>query len=510
MNNENNKINETENAPQTNLPDNTEGAQQAEEVVINTPEETAAVEPVMEKAEDSVNVSEEITSLDAPEASAEETASASKEFFMKAPMDLSGEGVGKTAAKDANDEAIEEIVEEVLHKPTAEEPTDVPLTVEEAQKEFIEEFAPDSIVIPNYNKEKEQIKMDKAKARTKKQNSSKNKKRREIIGKIVNVTRTIFLFALLLVTIAGTLAAVVVRTNTSDYSIKEAVLKGEPERFVVGKIDHPEKIMLRESSDRACVADILRDNSVIPVSYEEIEWAVQQSSYPSFIADVSGRVVNYLIYGKPFEEVSKDEIIDVFRENATWIELITGQRLGDSSWSNLADYIKNSPVSGEINEESLAKQPAAQSMYMTSVLFSLPVLLALIVIMIILLVLIVVSCKGYAHRMIGWSMMIAGAIVGAYGYFFRPKFTAISEFVKSVVNALTKNFNESALIYGVILFVAGLVVVLVGSALSDDDDEEDDDEDEEESDYIDEIEQDIVSKRQADLSEDNNTEEIGK
>ena len=53
----------------------------------------------------------------------------------------------------------------------------------------------------------------------------------------------------------------------------------------------------------------------------------------------------------------------------------------------------------------------------------------------------------------------------------------------SVVNAITTTFNQSALIYGAISLLVGVLVILIGKAMNDD--EEYDKED----DYIDEIEQ---------------------
>ncbi len=357
------------------------------------------------------------------------------------------------------------------------------MTLEEAQKEFIEEFAPDPIVIPKYDKEKEKLKMDKAKAKTKKQNTKKSRKRRRLIRKIVNVIRAVFLFVLLLAGMTAMLASVVVRTNTTQYAIKSAILNSEPERFVIGKIKHPEKLMLKESSDYASVADILKDNSVIPIAYEDIERAVKRSTYPSFVSDVSSRVLRHLVYGDKYQEVKVSDVTKLLYENATQIEFVTGQKLGESACNNLARYILKSPAMTELKAYSLAKQPAAQYTYITSVVFALPVLIALVILLIIVLVLTIVACGSFAHKMIGWAMMVAGVVVGAAGYLFKPMFSPESEFVKSVMNALVKSFNGSSLIYGVVAFVLGLIIVLVGSALSDDEEYEDDEDD----DFIDEI-----------------------
>ena len=53
---------------------------------------------------------------------------------------------------------------------------------EEVEKEFIDEFAPEPIVIPNYNKEKEQKKIEKKKTKKISKNTKNGRKKKTIFG----------------------------------------------------------------------------------------------------------------------------------------------------------------------------------------------------------------------------------------------------------------------------------------------------------------------------------------
>ena len=89
--------------------------------------------------------------------------------------------------------------------------------------------------------------------------------------------------------------------------------------------------------------------------------------------------------------------------------------------------------------------------------------------------------------MIGWASIVSGLVVGIAGFLFKPSFATSSEFIKCVINAMTKNFNQSALVYAAIAILIGILAMLIGKAMDDEDDEY-------EEDYIDEIEQVSTSK----------------
>jgi len=166
-----------------------------------------------------------------------------------------------------------------------------------SQDEFISEFAPEPIKIPKYNKEKEMKKAEKADEKSRNRKSKKAKKRRRILIKIITVIRNILLFVLLLSVIFATVSSLLVKMSSSKYSVESAIRTNSPETFVVGKIKNPSKINLKISSPKASVADVLRDNSMIVVTYADIERAVSKSSYPKFVAEIAHDIISHYIYG---------------------------------------------------------------------------------------------------------------------------------------------------------------------------------------------------------------------
>lgn len=357
-------------------------------------------------------------------------------------------------------------------------------TKKDAESEFISEFAPEPIKIPNYNKEKEMAKVKKAKEKKKKHNSKKSRRLRKKVRKIFFAVRTAVLFMLLFAVLTTTLSALLVKMNTSEYSIKSAIRTSDPESFVVGKIKDPARLNIKESSPRASVADVVRDNSLIPITYADIKQVIAKSSYPDFVADVAHNIIGYYVYGTRAEIITAKSISDVMLKNVSYIKIVTGTELGESACRNFGNYIADSKAVKELMPGNLQKQEAAKFTPVTEVVFSMPALICMVVALILLLVLTIISCNKFAHKMLGWVTILSGLAVGALGFLFKPMFASSSEFVTSVIEALTLNFNRSALIFGIIVMGVGLIVLLIGRALNDDDDEYEDDDD-----YIDEIEQ---------------------
>ena len=353
------------------------------------------------------------------------------------------------------------------------------------QEEFISEFAPEPIKIPKYNKEKEMAKVEKANAKEKKRKTKKSKRRRRLLRKAVLIVRNTFLFLLLFAVISATLTSLLVKMNTSEYAVESAIRTHNPESFMVGKIKNPAKLNIKESSPRASVADVLRDNSMISVTYADIRQAVLKSGYPDFIADIAHDVLGFYIYGKSFDGVTKEDVSSVMLENVSYIKLITGIELGESACDDFGKYIVKSKAIKELSPENLAAHGAADYTYITSVLFSTMALTCLVIGLMLLLVLTVIACNGFAHKMIGWAAMLSGLCVGVAGFLFKPMFKPSSEFVRCVADAIIKSFNQNSLVYGGIVVLVGLLVILVGRAMSDEEDFEEYDEE----DYIDEIEQ---------------------
>lgn len=360
---------------------------------------------------------------------------------------------------------------------------------EKNEREFISEFAPEPIQIPKYNKEKEQKKHEKANEKMKKRNTKKSKKRRKLLRKIVFVIRTVILFAVLLSLLFATLSSLIVKMNTSQYSIESAIRTNEPESFVIGKIKNPSKINLKKSSPRASVADVIRDNSLITVTYADIEQAVRKSSYPDFVADAAHDIISFYIYGKDFKEITANDISQMLLKNVSYIKLVTGVELGESACNDIARYALKSSALKEISPSALKEQSAAKYTYITSVLFSTMVLVCLVIAAMLFLVLTVVACNGFAHRMIGWACILSGIGVGTAGFLFKPVFKVSSDFLQCIIDAITKSFNQSSLIYGGVVFLAGILVMLIGHAMADDEYEEEPDDE-----YIEEIEEAITQE----------------
>ncbi|MBE7033101.1 MAG: hypothetical protein E7406_02620 [Ruminococcaceae bacterium] len=388
------------------------------------------------------------------------------------------------------EETVEEVAEETPVEDNEaegiadEENAEIPAPDEETaskemtiKEEIISEFAPEPIKIPKYNKEKEKRKAQMAQAKRKKLKSKKARRRRKRIRKALVITRNVLFVLLLVVVVTTTLMSLMVKMNTSEYSVEKAIRKSNPETYVIGKIKNPEKIYLEQSSPNASLMDILRDNSMIPITYAEIEDYVDRSSYPSFISGIAHDVVNYYIYGTPVDKVTKQDIFDVLYENRGVIEVITSGSTGDGYFGqvmceDIADRISKSSVIKEFSVDNLAKQSAVKTTRFTAVLFSTVVLILLVVSFIVLLVLTVIYCKGYWHRMIGGAIVAAGILAGLAGYFFRIKLHAVSPFVKSMVDAVVTSFNNSAIVFASVTVLVGVLVLLIGKAVSDDEDDE--------------------------------------
>ena len=212
-----------------------------------------------------------------------------------------------------SEEVVEEIIEETMSAIN-----------EEDDHQIISEFAPAPINIPRYNKEKEQKKAEKEKIKRRKRRSKKSKRRRRILRRVVSCIRNIFLFILLLCVLTASFASLFVKMNTNDTAVEKAIENSSPERYIVGKIEDYEKLNLKESAQKASVADILRDNAIFAITYDDIEKAVMNSSYPEFVAKRTRAVLDYYIYGAEYKEVSGEDISEILLENSSHIRPVTG------------------------------------------------------------------------------------------------------------------------------------------------------------------------------------------
>jgi len=371
-----------------------------------------------------------------------------------------------------SEEEIEEETEESSEETEGEvsEDSEEPVEEKTVQEEIISEFAPAPIKIPNYNKEREKKKVQKAKAKNKKAKSKKARRRKRIIRKTLTTIRNIFLFLFILIVATATVASLLVRMNTTDSSVEKAIRDAGPETFVIGKIENPDELGLEESSPSARVADIVRDNIGNGVTYKGIEGAVESSAYPKFVSKVTTNVINYYVFGGSYKAVTEEEIKDMLVDCNGRIGG-GGNLLGPTRSEEIAERIAKSPAAQSISKAELDKQEASKYTSLTSVLFSSSVLTFLVIALLLLLILTIIYCRTYWHNIIGSAVIIAGLVVGVLGFLFKPAFITAVPFVRSVIDAITKSFNDSALIYGAVTILIGALIVFIGKSMRDDDDD---------------------------------------
>lgn len=366
-----------------------------------------------------------------------------------------------------NDENITEDIKK------EEEKSNTGFISESDKQEIISDFTPEPINIPKYDIEKEHAKHNKNKERAKKRKNKKNTKAYKVLMKTLSVVRNVLIVMVLFAIVSSALASVIIRVNTSEYAIESSVRSNNPETFTIGKIKDPASLNMKRSSQRAAITDILRDNSLYTTTYEDIVSVVRKSSYSKLIAKNAHGVIASLLYGETYEGIKGEDVTETLLENVSYIKLVTGVELGQSACENFGAYVEKSPALKEIKETNLRKLPIAKYTEFTKVALSLPVLIGLLLLIAILVVLTVYVCSGYAHKIIGWTTVLSGVVVGALGFLCKPTFSAKNEFINCVADAVMKGFSFSSLIYGGIVALVGVLVLLIGRALAYDDEYED-------------------------------------
>lgn len=374
--------------------------------------------------------------------------------------------------KNSNSDVLTENSSEVSEEKTQEIQNSVREKATDEREEIISDFAPEPIKIPNYNIEKEQAKHDKNANRDKKRNSAKSKKRRRIIKKIVLALNSVIFFLLLLSVVSATLASVIVKVNTSEYSIEKAIRDNNPENFVIGKIKNVKKLNMKPSAKNATITDILRDNAMGKITYADIVREVKKSSYPEFIAKNAHGVISFLLYGDVYEGVTGTAVEKAMLANAAHIKLVTGMELGESACAEFGNYVRESKAFDDIHPLMLSKLPIAEFTKYTSVIFSLMVLVCLVVALMILMALTVIACGKYASGIIGWPFIISGVAAVVSGFFTKLEFKTSSAFIKCVVEAITNQLTDSMFLFGAVTAIIGILILLIGQLMSSSDDED--------------------------------------
>ena len=375
-----------------------------------------------------------------------------------------------TASLDAVEETVaDEKIDETTQ--TSEYTTDEKKETKDEREEIISDFAPEPIKIPNYNIEKEKAKHDKNTNRDKKRNSLKSKKRRRIIKKIMTAVNCVVFFVPLLAVISATLSCVIVKVNTSEYSIEKAIRDNSPENFVVGRIKNVKMLNMKQSAKNATITDILRDNAMGKITYADIVREVKKSSYPEFIAKNAHGVVSFLLYGNMYEGVTGKAVEKAMLENASHIKLVTGMELGENACAEFGEYVNTSSAFDDIKPQNLAKHPFAQYTKYTSVIFSLMVLVCLVVALMILMVLSVIACGKYSAAILGWPFILSGAATVVAGFFTKIEFNTKSAFIECVLDALTNQLTTSMFLFGAIAFIVGILIILIGQVMASNDDD---------------------------------------
>lgn len=337
---------------------------------------------------------------------------------------------------------------------------------EEEKQEIISDFAPEPISIPNYDPQKEKEKHIKKKVKTKKKLSARARARRRLAKKIARGLASVLLLVLLTATFSGTLSSLLVRITTSEYSVENAIRKNNPEQFTVGKIQDVSALNLKSGSAHASVADILRDNAMSTTTYEDIAQAVKKSGFSAFVAKHASGVISSLVFGTEYKGLTAAEVTKAFRENISYIKLATGVELGESACAQFGKYIAETSAFKDIKPENLKNTTAAKHTDTTKKLFSFTALAAMAAAVVFIVVIVTLVCRGYAHKIVGGGLILSGMITAAAGILYKPWFTTSNAFIQCVVDSVLKALKTNAIIYATAAVIIGVLVLLIGKAMS--------------------------------------------
>ena len=383
-------------------------------------------------------------------------------------------------------ENTEAAVEETAPAETGdqpEEPAEAPVeeteysAAEGTDASLLSEFAPKPMNIPNVNLEREKKRQERREKKRdlekKKVEARKNrhkKAKRSTGQKIAAGIACFVLFMVMSVTMTAFISSLTIQAATSRYAFRLAVDNMDVAEITIGSPDYRalrDSFDMDESSGRAALVDMIRDNSNVLVTYGEIVSGIEGSGVESFLETQLKSAVDHLLLDKPYTPMTGEDIANVVKNSATLVRNLTGRILTDEDYSNIAAYFESG---GKLDDVSIQAVESAQLRKYTPYtrnLLSLNILGALLLINILLIVLLVVLGRNSAHIPIGWAFIVSGIAVVVGGILFKPSHAVTSGFLQTVLNQYFSFFTMTVVIIAGIFAVVGALIFLIGNAAND-------------------------------------------
>ncbi len=392
-------------------------------------------------------------------------------------------------AENRTEEAPEEsAAEETVEESAAEKPAgeEAPASngeyaaAEGTDANLLSEFAPKPMNIPNVDLEKEkkrQARRDKNRGREKKKvearkNRGKKKKRLSTGQKVAAGIASFLIFIIMIGTMAGFISVLSVQLATSRYAISMAVSNMDVAEIPIETPNYPalsETFGMTVSSSRAALVDLIRDNSQVAVTYDEILKGLKSSDMESFLSRQLRSAKDYLLLDKPYTPVTGADIAAVVKNGATLVRNLTGIVLTEADYNNIAAYFDASGKLDGLSLRALSQTELRKYVPYTKRLLSLQVLGGLLLINILFIVLLCLLGRGSAHIPIGWSFILSGIAVVVGGILLRPSYAVASGFLQTVLNNYFTFFTATVVITAAAFTVVGAIVFLIGNAATDGD-----------------------------------------
>lgn len=345
---------------------------------------------------------------------------------------------------------------------------------------LLSEFAPKPMNIPNVDLEKEkkrQAKRDRNRSREKKKVEARKKrgkksKKRSAGQKVAAAAASFLIFLIMIGTMSGFISVLSIQLATSRFVMGMAVSGMDVAEIPIDTPNYPalsETFGMVTSSSRAALVDLIRDNSQVAVTYDEILAGIKSSSLEEFLVRQLQSAKDYLLLDKPYTPVTGADISNVIKNNATLVRNLTGIILADGDYANIASYFEASGKLDNVSQQALSQTPLRQYTPVAKKLMDLKVLAGLLLINILLIVLLCVIGRGSAHIPIGWAFILSGIAVVIAGIMLRPSFTVASGFLQTVLNSYFTFFTGAVVVIAAAFAVVGAMIFLIGNAATDKD-----------------------------------------